>query len=106
MDHHSLTSKPTRSLMLVSSGFPERRDAFPNAISKAEILDGICRHALARWRHLSPENQSGLGLDTITAESVHERELQSICWLLMEAASTAARKAGHSRNARLDSADY
>lgn len=106
MDHHSLTSKSRRSLMLVDSSLPGRRDAAMNVISKAEILEGICRHALARWRHLSLDNQNALGLDTTTAESVRERELQSISWLLMEAASMAAGQAVRSRKSRLDTADH
>lgn len=105
MDHHSLTSKSRRSLMLVDSSVPGRRDAAMNVISKAEILEGMCRHALARWRHLSLDNQNALGLDTTTAGSVRERELQSISWLLMEAASMATRRAVQSRNAELDAAD-
>ena len=106
MEHHSLTSKSRRSLMLVDSSVAGRRDAAMNVISKAEILEGMCRHALARWRHLSLDNQNALGLDTTTAGSVRERELQSISWLLMEAASVATGQAVRSRKSRLDTADH
>ncbi|KQQ56696.1 hypothetical protein ASF66_20660 [Pseudomonas sp. Leaf129] len=97
--------RPSQSLKLVGSDFSGGSRG-PTAITKDEILEGICHCVLERWHQLAPDNQTALGLDTRTAESPDEQALQSVTWLLLEAASLAAQKARQACNKRLDAADY
>ncbi|MET3715436.1 hypothetical protein [Pseudomonas sp. PvP001] len=99
--------RPSQSLKLVGSDFfAGSRLILPTPITKDEILEGICHCVLERWHQLAPDNQTALGLDTRTAESPDEQALQSVTWLLLEAASLAAQKARQACNKRLDAADY
>ncbi len=99
--------RPSQSLKLVGSDFTVGSRGFlPAPITKEEILEGICQCVLERWHQLAPDNQTALGLDTNTAESPDEQAIQSVTWLLLEAAGLAARKARQEQNKRLDAADY
>jgi len=99
--------RPSKSLKLVGSDFyVVSRGLLPTPITKEEILEGICHCVLERWHRLAPDNQTALGLDTGTAESPDEQAIQSVTWLLLEAAGLAARKAGQEQSKRLDAADY
>jgi hypothetical protein len=99
--------RPSQSLKLVGSDLhASSRNISPPLISKEEILEGICHCVLSRWHQLAPDNQTALGLDTSTAESPDEQAMQSVTWLLLEAAGLAARKARQEQNKRLDAADY
>jgi hypothetical protein len=99
--------RPSDPLKLVRSDFfVARQEASLRLITKAQVIEGICHYVLDRWHQLTPENQVALGLDTATAESADEQALQSVTWLLLEAAGVAAQKARHEHNERLDTADY
>ena len=99
--------RPSDPLKLVRSDFfVARQEASLRLITKAQVTEGICHYVLDRWHRLTPENQVALSLDTATAESADEQALQSMTWLLLEAAGVAAQKARHEHNGRLDIADY
>lgn len=99
--------RPSDPLKLVRSGFfVASEEASLRLITKTQVIEGICHYVLDRWHQLTPENQIALSLDTATAESTDEQALQSVTWLLLEAAGIAAQKERHEHNERLDTADY
>jgi hypothetical protein len=99
--------RPSDPLKLVRSGFfVASEEASLRLITKTQVIEGICHYVLDRWHQLTPENQIALSLDTATAESTDEQALQSVTWLLLEAAGVAAQKARHEHHERLDTADY